>query len=244
VTLTVKNEKPEPNEKLEMLARRKRLADRRILVRPYMIKPMMRSGTEGYVPLCSVLYWIMTEAGKEPERLENIQLWEAAIRRLFPLIESGEVQIVGRDIDAQTKPIDGVIFASISFGHPLRGGPGLILGGDPWISFALYVDDEYWKGGFNDCLYLRKGGPVSWTHLQVRKADVLRHITFDAAKRDVLAMPDESTSPALQQQIREAKSFGQTVTCQQGQKPEMRLSQHGFLPTIELLLAIERSAAP
>ena len=143
-----------------------------------MIKPMMRSGT--YAPLCSVLYWIMTEAGKEPERLENLQLWAAAIKRLFPLIESGEVQIVGRDIDAQTKPIDGVIFAGISFGHPLREGPGLILGGDPWISFALYVDHEHWKGGFNDCLYLRKGGPVSWTHLQVRKADVLRHITFEA----------------------------------------------------------------
>jgi hypothetical protein len=162
------------------------IQDRECPIESYMIEPMMRSRTAGHVPLCSVLHWIMTEAGKKPQYLEDMQSWKAAIGKLFPLIETGEIQIVGKRPDAQTKPIDGVNFVGICFGSPLQGSPDLIYGDNPWIDFAPYIDEAHWRGGFNDCMYLSKAGPASWTHLQVKRADVLRHITFEAA------MPDKS----------------------------------------------------
>ena len=33
------------------------------LVQPYMIEPMNRAGTAGYVAFCAALHWIMTEGG-------------------------------------------------------------------------------------------------------------------------------------------------------------------------------------
>jgi hypothetical protein len=65
------------------------------LVEPYMIEPLMRAGTAGYVPLCSAFHWIMTEAGQKVQHLEDSELWKASVERLLPLISTGEVQIIG-----------------------------------------------------------------------------------------------------------------------------------------------------
>ena len=148
------------------------------LVEPYMIEPMMRSGTAGYVSLCSALHWIMTEAGRKSLRLEDTPLWDAAVGRLIPLISTGEVQVIGRDATGVPTAIDGVIFAGISVGHPLRDC--VIAGDNPRISCTPYVDEEHWRSDFNDYLYLNRSSLPSWTHLQVRRADVLRHITFES----------------------------------------------------------------
>jgi hypothetical protein len=166
-------------------------------IEPYMIEPMMRQRREGYVSLCSALHWIMTEAGRKVGHLDDTQSWDAAVARLIPLISTGEVEIIGRDTGGQPKTMDGVMFAGISVGQPLRESFRLIAGDNPWISCTPYVDEECWGRDFNDHMYLKRFGPASWTHLQVRKADVLRHITFeadanDAANGDALAMPDES----------------------------------------------------
>jgi hypothetical protein len=148
------------------------------LVEPYMIEPMMRSGTAGYVPLCSALHWIMTEAGRKSVHLEDTPLWGAAVGRLIPLISTSEVQVIGRDANGVQTAIDGVIFAGISVGHPLRDH--VIVGDNPWISCTPYVDDEHWQNYFNDYLDLKRSSLPSRTHLQVRRADILRHITFES----------------------------------------------------------------
>jgi hypothetical protein len=105
-------------------------------------------------------------------------LWEAAVGRLIPLISTGEVQIIGRDATGVPTAIDGVIFAGISVGHPLRDC--IIAGDNPRISCTPYVDDEHWRSCFNDYLDLKRSSLPSWTHLQVRRADLLRHITFES----------------------------------------------------------------
>lgn len=53
----------------------------------------------------------------------------------------------------------------------------MITGDNPWISCTPYIDDQRWKDDFNDQLFLQKSGPASWTHLQVKKADILREFS-------------------------------------------------------------------
>ena len=54
-----------------------------------------------------------------------------------------------------------------------------MIGDKPWINCTPYVDEEHWNNDFNDQLYLQKSGPASWTHLQVRKSDILREFSFE-----------------------------------------------------------------
>jgi hypothetical protein len=53
----------------------------------------------------------------------------------------------------------------------------MITGDSPWISSIHYIDEEHWKNDFNDKLYLQNSRSASWSHLQVRKADVLREFS-------------------------------------------------------------------
>ena len=140
-----------------------------------MIEPMMRAGVAGYVPLCSALHWIMTEAGKKVQQLDDSQSWAAAVEELVPLISTGEVQIVGRPSSGgPQRVIEGQLFARILVGEPLRDTFEMITGDNPWISCIPYIDEEHWLNDFNDQLLLHQSGRASWTHLQVKKADVLR----------------------------------------------------------------------
>lgn len=59
----------------------------------------------------------------------------------------------------------------------MRDSFEMITGDNPWISCTPYLDEEQWKDDFNDQLHLQKSGPASWTHLQVKKADVLHELT-------------------------------------------------------------------
>jgi hypothetical protein len=45
-----------------------------------------------------------------------------------------------------------------------------------------FVDEQHWNADFNDQLHLSHYGHASWTHLQVKKSDVLREIKFDHNK--------------------------------------------------------------
>jgi len=107
-------------------------------------------------------------------------LWEAAVGRLIPLISTSEVQVIGRDANGVQTAIDGVIFAGISVGHPLRDH--VIVGDNPWISCTPYVDDEHWGSYFNDYLYgLTFFGISRSSQTRARRrAAILRHPTNPA----------------------------------------------------------------
>jgi hypothetical protein len=153
------------------------------LVQPYMIEPMTRTGTAGYVPFCAALHWIITEGGTVSKNLEDFEAWNDSVQRLLPLISTGEIQIVGRPASggpAQT--IASETFAGVLVSHALRDEFSIIVGDDPWISCMPYIDQQHWNSDFNDKLYLSNFGSPTWTHLQVRKSDVLREIKFDAGK--------------------------------------------------------------
>ena len=182
------------------------------LVEAHMIEPMMRAGTAGYVPLCSALHWIMTEAGQRVRHLEDLRSWYGSVDKLIPLISTGEIEILGKPISGGApKALGGHMFAGIMVSEPLRDEPfGLITGDNPWISCMPYVDDEHWGRDFNDQLFLLKSGPASWTHLQVKKADVLREFSIflekGSAEKQARAAPSATSSdplPKLQLEILE-----------------------------------------
>ena len=149
------------------------------LVQPYMIEPMTRLGTAGYVPFCSALHWIMTEGGAVERNLEDGKAWANCVERLLPLVSTGEIEIIGRPGTGPFQRIEHQIFAGIPVSQPTQDSFSMITGDDPWISSMLYVDAEHWNADFNDQLYLSKSGSASWNHLQVKKADVLREIKFE-----------------------------------------------------------------
>lgn len=180
------------------------------LVEPYMVLPMMREGTAGYVPFCSAIHWIMTEAGQRARHLEDSQSWKASLASLLPLLSTGEVQIIGTPQGGgAARLIEGEIFAGILVSEPMRDSFEMMTGEKPWISCTPYVDEEHWIHDFNDQLYLHRSGPASWTHLQVKKADILREFHGRWAATTPLESSDQL--PKLQNQILDvAKSLWPT----------------------------------
>ena len=150
-------------------------------IEPQMIEPMTSKEEAGYVSLCSALHWIMTEAGRRTGHLDDGDAWAAAVKRLLPLLSTGEVQVIGKPKSGGAfKPIEGHTFAAVIVAQPLRDRFSVIARDDPLISCIPYAGEELWLRDFNDHFYLEKSGPASWTHLQVKKSDVLREIEFDA----------------------------------------------------------------
>lgn len=182
-------------------------SDEEFPVEPTMMEPMLRSGAAGYVPLSSAIYWIMTEAGNVSRYLNDTQSWEATVRRLTPLMSTGEVEVIGRNLSGQPQPLDRHLFAQIPIGHPLRESFSLLFRDGPWISCTPYLDEEHWGRDFNDIMYLVRATPPAFTHLQVKKSDILKHFPCDGSASisvvvDDSAGPSRPCSPALQLKIR------------------------------------------
>lgn len=182
------------------------------LIELYMIEPMTRSGEAGYVPLCVVLHWIITEAGQKRVRLNDLIAWKASVATLLPFVETGQVEVIGRPRSGGSpKPIDGYVFAGIAVPPPLEVSFELICGDNPWISCTPYIDAEHHNHSFNDQLFLDRAADASYSHIQVKKADVLKHISFgttdsEASKTRDPLVANKAPSAALQQKIRKAVS--------------------------------------
>jgi len=166
------------------------------LVQSYMIKPMTLPGTAGYVPFCAALHWIMTEGGSVDKNLEDFGLWEASVRSLLPLMSTGEVQIIGRPAaGGPATIIASETFAGVLVSHALKDDLSVIVGHDPWISCTPYIDQQHWNSDFNDKLYLSHFGPADWTHLQMRKADLLREFEFEDRREAVAPAAYKTGAP-------------------------------------------------
>jgi len=181
------------------------------LVQPYMIEPMTRTGTAGYVPLCAALHWIMTEGGRLSRNLEDSKAWSASVQLMLPLISTGEIQIIGRPSSGgPAEPIAGETFAGVFVSHATKEEFSVLVGTNPWIGCTCYIDDQHWSADFNDQLFLSHYGSANWTHLQVKKSDVLREIKFDERKEIgrtvyVSGAPGRPTSMNLIRQEFEAR---------------------------------------
>jgi hypothetical protein len=170
-------------------------------VEAYMIEPMTRPTSAGYVPLSSALLWICTRAGAATMDLENVQAWDESVAQLLPLISTGEIEVLGK-LNSKGPPakIPNHYFAAMNVAHPLSE-IRFLFSDDPWIGCTTFVDLEHWNGDDNDKMFLEKSGPATWTHLQVKKSDVLRE--FSSLVPSISPAKSTTKLPGLQTRILE-----------------------------------------
>jgi hypothetical protein len=169
-------------------------------IEPYMIEPMTRAGTSGYVPLSSALLWVCTKAGTQGADLGDIELWEKSVADLLALIATGEIEVLGQSNSGRLpEKLQGHYFSKIKVSQPLSDYP-FLFSDSPWISCSPFIDQEHWDSDFNDKMLIEQSGPATWTHLQVKKADVLREFALLVVPGDSL---DRSSAkmPALHVEI-------------------------------------------
>jgi hypothetical protein len=150
----------------------------------------------------------MTNGAATQKNLQDTGAWEAALSRLLPLLSTGEIEVVGRPADrGAPERIEGSMFAGISVAEPVRESIDFLVGDDPWISVSPYLDKQHWDRGFNDQLFLRSASPAAWTHLQVKKGDVLRWIVFEKPVAHRPAKPRKRRGAAQKYDWDDAKQF-------------------------------------
>jgi hypothetical protein len=135
----------------------------------------------GYMPLYCAAQWIVTHGGtREINPLDEV-LWREAYKDLLDRIASEDVKVLGLHRDGATETVSGIHFASCSVVYPFSDPRfDLILSKELCLFSRPYLDDEHWRGGFDDSLEDRRG--ARWRRLMVLKADVARNWPFDASR--------------------------------------------------------------
>lgn len=134
------------------------------------LPPTMRPDGDGYMPLYCAAQWIATEGGRLDFPPNNPSIWRAAFDPLLAAITSDRVRVVGlraseRDI------VPGHVFAGIQVDYPFDSAEVEILAGpELYLRSYPYVDEQHWRGGFDDALVHRRED--KWTRLMVDKASV------------------------------------------------------------------------
>lgn len=159
------------------------------------LPPLMRPTGPGYMPLSAAVQWIATKGGTNEVALSDTETWDLACRELADRIASGEVRATGTR-EGRSQMVDPALFAGIVIRHLY--GPDDGLGGADTNELYLfsypYLDEEHWRGGFDDRLQTR--WRESWTKLMVLRADVARWWPFDLAPV-VSGLPGRPTSAHL-----------------------------------------------
>ncbi len=150
-------------------------ANAKIQQLPELVKPV----GAGYMPLYCAAQWIVTHGGtREINPLDEV-LWREAYKALLDRIASEDVKVLGVR-DGATETVSGIHFASCSVVYPLSDPRfDQILSKELCLFSRPYLDDEHWRGGFDDSLEDRRG--ARWRRLMVLKADVARYWPFAAA---------------------------------------------------------------
>lgn len=139
-----------------------------------MIEPLASEGSNGFVPLCTALHWIMTRAGTLRLTIDDQEAWDSACEKLFPLIHEGTIEIVGRaSVNSLAEKIPGHSLALAKIDRPLNMSVDAILSNEAHIWCTAYAGKEHWQGGFNDAVHLGGRSTPVWTHLQVPKSEIL-----------------------------------------------------------------------
>jgi hypothetical protein len=141
---------------------------------PELVQPV----GPGYMPLYCAAQWIVTHGGALKITWLDKVLWREAYKDLLDRIASEDMKVLGVR-NGVTETVSGIHFASCSVSYPFSDAPlDLILSKEPCLFSRPYLDDEHWRGGFDDSLEDRRG--VLWRRLMVLKADVARYWPFAA----------------------------------------------------------------
>jgi hypothetical protein len=166
---------------MTLTPRQRRIIERkRPRTSSYRLPELVKPDGAGYMALYCAAQWIATRGGTLEINPLDEGLWREAFKDLLDRIASGDVKVAGvRDglWDGVPEHISGIHFASCSVHYPFSD---IILSEELCLVSRVYIDDEHWRGGFNDCLEDRRG--VRWGRLMVLKADVARCWPFATAQ--------------------------------------------------------------
>jgi hypothetical protein len=144
-------------------------------IESYMLEPVSRPGSAGFVALCSALQWIMTSGGLRPVMMDDKDEWDRAVALLWPLICGGNIELIGLHRGrALTERVPPEALTLVRPLQPLRTEiADMLLSAPSHIACTPYVDEEHWRRDSNDKLYENGQPGPAWTHLQIRKSDLL-----------------------------------------------------------------------
>jgi hypothetical protein len=124
------------------------------------------------MPLYCAAQWVATRGGTLEINALDEALWREAFKDLLNRITSDDVKVVGMR-HGVAEQISGIHFASCSVDYPFSEPRlDLILSEELFLVSYPYLDDEHWRGGFDDSLQDRSG--ARWRRLMVLKSDIAR----------------------------------------------------------------------
>lgn len=137
----------------------------------------------GTFPLYCAAQWIATHGGSREFDPTDAAIWDAAYRELTAHITSGLVTVTGIRSGVRER-IDRHIFASLRIDYPFSElSTGLTLSEEMYLCSYPYIDDDHWRGGFDDSLRTRTG--TEWTKLMVLKSEIAQLWPFDSAIQEI-----------------------------------------------------------
>lgn len=144
-------------------------------ITPAMLEPLESGPASGYVPLSAALQWIACDAGSRLVTLDNTEAWQAAVAKLWPLVCTGEVELIGlRPAAGLTEAIPAHSLGLVRVHPPIRLPiADMLVSAPSHVATWPYLGRDHWDGGYCDVLYVSGRAAPQWTHLQVRKSDVL-----------------------------------------------------------------------
>ena len=150
---------------------------------------------EGYMPLYCAAQWIATEGGVVSFEPETPEVWRMSYDALLAAMASEKVRVVGTR-DGEREPVPGFHFADCEVDYPFGEPPMQLLMSEVlYLRSYPFMDDQHWRGGFDDALMNRRG--IRWSRLMVTRGDVRRLWPFSAGEPAKSGAPGRPTSMHL-----------------------------------------------
>jgi hypothetical protein len=129
---------------------------------------------EAYVPFSVAVCWIVANGGRKVVAIKDKAEWQTAAKSLLSHLAAAEIEVIGCGEDRESKSLSGTAFDSVDCPHPY-GRPIQYELPDhkTYIRCAFYSDEEHWKEGYNDQFFLEGKIRPHWTHIRVRRDEVL-----------------------------------------------------------------------
>jgi len=144
------------------------------------LPPLITPEGAGYMPLYCAAQWIATEGGSIGFDPEDTGRWQPAYATLLDHIASEDVTVTGEpgDRGGVREPVPGAVFAGCEVDYPYQDITlDLMMSERFFVRSYPYIDDEHWRGGFDDSFENR--WERGWRRLMVRKSDIARIWPFD-----------------------------------------------------------------
>lgn len=107
--------------------------------------------------------------------LDDDKAWQTAADELLSIIHADGIDLVGLPCNGQLpEKIPGhqlALIKVLNLGMP--SVTDIVLDAPSYIECTPFLSEDDWKADGNDKLFLRGQGSPAWTHLQLRKKDVL-----------------------------------------------------------------------